>query len=151
MTLMLRPATPNDAMFIWRIRNDPDVRSHSIDTGQVPWPTHEAWYIRRLSDPGTRIFIAELHSSPFGFSRLEAHDVHWTISVALKGDSRGRGLGTALIHETTIWAHRHGIREVVALVRPENHASLHAFARCNYVYISSEQITGVEVHRLRHR
>ncbi|MEA2142954.1 MAG: Acetyltransferase domain, partial [Solirubrobacteraceae bacterium] len=54
------------------------------------------------------------------------------VSIALAPDLRGRGIGRVVLAMTSAAAAARGIRTIVASIRPENVASLRAFAAAGY-------------------
>ena len=42
--LTLRPATLDDARFIWECRNDPDARRESLHPELIPFAIHADWF-----------------------------------------------------------------------------------------------------------
>jgi RimJ/RimL family protein N-acetyltransferase len=124
----LRPATPADAARLLEWRNDPDVVRFSVSRRRVAASEHAAWLASRLADPHQRLWIAEEAGEPVGQVRVDLDDGAGTVSIAVAPAHRGRGIGSnmlrALLAEIEPDA---DVRDLLALVHPENAASLRAF------------------------
>src|SRR5947199_326111 len=51
----LRPATIDDARFLFRLRNDPVTRANSFRNDPIRFADHRAWLVARLADPSRRV------------------------------------------------------------------------------------------------
>jgi RimJ/RimL family protein N-acetyltransferase len=132
--IKLRAAAGEDAELLREWRNDPEVRAASRNSHAVDGPEHRQWLTRTLADPECDLLIAELDGEPIGQVRFEpgAEDAH-EISVTLAESSRRRGLGAALIRAGVAWIRRErGTARVIAEVRADNKASLHAFRKAGF-------------------
>jgi RimJ/RimL family protein N-acetyltransferase len=150
----LRPATMDDADVLLEMRNEPTTRRWSLDGTPIPRPHHLAWLERRLAAPDEgRIWVAELDGEVVGQSRIDVLG-HGSgeISVGLAPPARGRGLGGWLIREATARGEAElGLREVVAVIKPDNAASLRAFERAGYGGARTIERLGARVLVLTHR
>jgi RimJ/RimL family protein N-acetyltransferase len=130
-----------DADALLELRNEPTTRRWSLDGSRIPRSHHVAWLERRLASPeACRIWVAEVEGDPgsgwrvVGQSRIDVLG-HGTgeISVGLAPNARGRGLGGWLIRAATGRGMAElGLREVVAVIKPDNAASVRAFERAGY-------------------
>jgi RimJ/RimL family protein N-acetyltransferase len=144
--LALRPAGYGDCEQLRAWRNDPDTVAAS-NGREVEPSEHAAWLEAKLADPGCRLWIVERAGTPIGqvrAERLDGGDVE--LHIGLGPDARGQGTGTQAIHEAVSklpseW----GATGVVARVRPDNQASLRAFAKAGFV----DQMAGPELLVLR--
>jgi UDP-2,4-diacetamido-2,4,6-trideoxy-beta-L-altropyranose hydrolase len=132
--MTLRQATELDGRLLFEWANDPAVRAASFSTAPIAWDEHLTWLRARLVDPQSRLYIAELAGRPVGAARFALHIPRAVISVSLAADARGEGLGERLI---ALASHRlmaeSQVRGVDAWVRPNNAASMRAFAAAGYV------------------
>lgn len=128
----LRPATADDAARLLEWRNDPVVRELSFDTAEIDLDTHVAWLGRKLASATTRIFIVEVDAEPVGQVRLEAEDDQAEVHIGLASTARGRGIGREALRLALQAADELGAASVLARVKPDNQASLHAFAAAGF-------------------
>lgn len=93
----LRPATLEDAerLFVWR--NDPATRTASHNAGELDWNTHVDWLKRSLEDPNRQLMIALCEDVPVGTVRADKADGMWKLSWTVAPESRGRGIGSAIV------------------------------------------------------
>lgn len=133
--LALRAATQEDCERVWQWRNHPDIRRHALNPAEIDLATHRAWFATALVDPDKAMLIGEDGSGPVGVLRYDIREGGATISVYLVPGRQGRGLGPRLIEAGTDWlrVHRPKVAVIHAEIRPENVASLGAFAKAGFV------------------
>ena len=146
MPVDLRPARPGDEELLFEWANDPDTRAASFASAPIPWPTHVAWFERRVADPDTRLWIAQQDGVPVAQIRFERAGVVWLAAVVVAPDHRGRGLAASVIAAGTSELHRHTAEPAVALVKLGNDASVRAFLAAGY---RDEGIDATHPHRPR--
>ena len=59
-SLRLREARDNDCRDLWLWRNHPDVRKWTFNTKKITYSHHGRWFIRKLHDKNTQIYLAEI-------------------------------------------------------------------------------------------
>lgn len=130
----LRLADEADCEKVWRLANDPVVRAVSFSSQPISWETHVAWFRARLADPRCLFYVAEGADSAFiGQARYEIEDGEAVVSIAVCAEWRGRGYAPCILQSSaqSVFAGG-GIRRIRAYVKPENAASLRAFAKAGY-------------------
>lgn len=133
--MRLRDAQYNDRRFIWEVNNHPSVRRQSIRTDDIPWDAHVAWFDAIQEDAHRHLFIVECESRRAGVVRLDVaqDEPHAELSIAISPDHRGKGLGRASIRQAAALALEDPrVHTVVALIRPDNPASIRAFERAGF-------------------
>jgi RimJ/RimL family protein N-acetyltransferase len=135
----LRRATEADCQLLWEWCNDAMVRAHSFDSETISFAEHRRWLGRKITDLRCVLLIAcNGDAAPLGQVRYEVKDGEAIVSISVDESVRGRGYGTEILRlsaakmfaETTI-------RAIHAFIKPENIASLRAFARCGYLTTGS--------------
>lgn len=131
--VVLRPATPNDEALLLEWRNEPAAVRYSGTGLPVDAPVHARWLAARLTRPVQRLWIAEQSGEPVGQARVDDEAATGIVSISVAPAHRGRGIAAQILMallgemraDTTV-------RKLVALVHPENTASLRAFERARF-------------------
>jgi UDP-2,4-diacetamido-2,4,6-trideoxy-beta-L-altropyranose hydrolase len=149
-TLLVRRAGHDDCRTIWEWANDMATRSASFSSDSIPWDEHVAWFTKTLSDPACHIYIVlDGCRCPVGTVRYDDHGSEAIVSINLAPTHRGRGLGSAVLRSTTRALFRESnVRKIVALVKPENRASVSVFERAGYVPSGKTRVAGLDALRL---
>ena len=101
LEITIRHAKPGDFEALHRIFSDPLVVAGTL---QLPFPSAEMWR-RRLAEPPEGMFslVACLGDEVVGEISLHTHPTRWrmrhvaSISMAVRDDRQGQGVGTALM------------------------------------------------------
>jgi pseudaminic acid synthase len=144
-TSRLREAAVNegDARLIMKWRNDPTTRSVSFNQELKHWPQFWDEYRRNYFHaglPGPQILVAADEPLAFvGFERpKQAHHNDGStieITINVNPDVRERGHGLRALTEVESLLANLGYRRIVALVKPNNAASVRLFHRAKYVRV----------------
>jgi UDP-2,4-diacetamido-2,4,6-trideoxy-beta-L-altropyranose hydrolase len=149
-SVFLRRATADDSQLLWEWANDPAVRSASFSTFPIPWETHAAWFVEKLSQEKCLILIAEdEEGSPVGQIRFDGRpDGDCEVDVSIAPAKRGKGLAAVLIRNgaQSVLNERRWL-QVHAFVKPENYASRRAFESAEFRNLGEEDVNG---HRAVH-
>jgi len=130
--LLLRGAGLSDSDRVLAWRNDPATRAWSFSPKPVSADEHAEWLDRTLADPRHILLIIEHDGTALGQVRLDRDGSSATVSIALDPRARGRGLGEAALRETTRLADQVGLERLAARIKPDNAASLAAFAAAGF-------------------
>jgi RimJ/RimL family protein N-acetyltransferase len=137
--LTLRAATIDDAPRILAWRNEPTTVRFSGTRSPISDADHLAWLSRRLSDPDTRIWIADVEGVEVGQVRLERHGDGAEVHIAVAPEARGRGYGRTIIRAVQLrTSELEGIVRLVGRVHVANAASMRLFAHCGFEQVSVE-------------
>lgn len=140
--IQLAAATPKDARQWWEWSNDPGVRAVSFSSADIPWETHLQWFDERLGNSDCRLQMArDSKGKGLGQVRFDLGANEATISVSLAPGTRGRGLGTLLIWMACDQLFSESaIEQVVALIKPDNLASVRAFEKVGFVSTGETEV-----------
>lgn len=133
-----RPATMDDAQLLYDWRNHPSTRAMMFDSEPFTFEQHMEWLGRALGDTKVFLWVAELDGEPVGTVRLDrvAHAVV-EVSITTAPDKRGLGYGTRVLQHLLSGIGQNVlmqyVKAVVALIKPDNAASLKAFANAGFV------------------
>ena len=75
--IALSPATKDDADFLLTIRNHPETRRWSFETGEILPGEHRAWFLAALVDPARRLFVASITYLPGLLAFMAADKIPW--------------------------------------------------------------------------
>ena len=133
--LELREAEENDAELLWKWVSEPAVRTASFSSIPISWEEHREWFTRKLRDRNCFIFIAMDHqNAPVGQARFDLLSPDEAeIDVSISSANRGAGFGSLLIDigfEKLMSIT--SVLTVHAFIKPDNKASIMAFARANF-------------------
>jgi UDP-2,4-diacetamido-2,4,6-trideoxy-beta-L-altropyranose hydrolase len=129
----LRPATEADGRLLWEWANDAAVRANAFHSDPIPWETHQAWLAARLASVHSRIWIMERDGEPVGQIRYDRQGDVAEIGISVAAAYRGQGIGQALLGASCPRACAElQVRRLVALVKPHNRASAHAFEHAGF-------------------
>lgn len=132
--LRLSPAMAKDARLVWNWRNEVEARRNSPDPKRIPLKHHLAWFARKLQAPDCAILLAkDAKGRPVGQVRLDLDGQGAaTISLTVAKEARGKGYGTEMLRRVPTKVKGRRIRRLVALVKPDNLASVLAFVRAGF-------------------
>jgi len=146
----LRSARAADCRPIWFWRNDEETRRQSLDSSLIPYEVHERWFAQALSSDRRKLYVVLLEipnacvieREAVGVVRLDLDGRRGTVSIHLAPAHRGRGLGTAALRALADLAFDQlAVNELLASVKPDNHASLAAFAKAGFAIAETGAVT----------
>jgi RimJ/RimL family protein N-acetyltransferase len=137
--VILRPAREEDSRLIWTWRNDCLTRAMFVTTDPVPWEDHRQWYGRSLANPDRWILVGEDKDQPVGVLRLDRTCGRVAkISINVRPESRGRGVGREILALGAAFAVRLGLVCLEANIKAENVASIALFRGVGFDCAGSE-------------
>jgi len=96
--LRIRPARLADKDLLLEWRNDAGVRSRSFQSNLVSPDDHRKWFLARLADQTSRIYIVETESGlGIGQVRFERKADGWEVHYSIASFARGMGLGERVL------------------------------------------------------
>ena len=132
----LRPAEIEDCRPVWEMANSPEIRAVSFSSGHIPYEAHEKWFREKLSDKNTVFLVLRTDGTEViaGQIRFELKNQEWRISVSLKKDFRGKGLGSEMIKRGSaqLFALRKDAYKISAYIKKDNSASIRSFEKAGY-------------------
>jgi hypothetical protein len=117
----LRPAYPSDSMFVWMIRNAPDVRQVSGHPEYITLDSHDEWFGKFINE----YQIIMSNGVPAGSVRKFSSSYGCEIGIVLARDFRNVGIGRLAIMMATK-------KDDVARVHADNRASINAFVAAGF-------------------
>jgi RimJ/RimL family protein N-acetyltransferase len=150
VSLELHAVEEKHAELLLRWRNDDGTRRRSLSPEPVLWESHVDWLREKLADDDAVLFLGTLDGSAVGHVRVDRTTPRsGEISVVVAPEARGRGVGRELIATGSVEAARAlELEKIVAIVKPDNVASLRAFEHAGYARAGRERRRGHLVQRL---
>ncbi len=140
MTWQFRPARPEDAQWLWQLRNTPSVRLASLNTEPIAWHSHQDWLAATLADPAQRLWLAAPRqgAEAIGQLRLDFRTGQCLMSWSLMPEWQGLGLGKSLL---CTWCQGIDV-ELWAQIRLQNHPSNQIARAAGFTCVRQTDILG---------
>ncbi len=128
--LNLRKAALSDKEDVLAWRNDLETRAYSFQPQIVSEKEHEKWFSKLMQDKKRLLLIAFNGEKKVGAVRYDwLGEGHYEVNINLAPSMRGKGFGTELLKQSLTWVKG----RVIARVKEDNQASIHAFEKAGYV------------------
>jgi UDP-2,4-diacetamido-2,4,6-trideoxy-beta-L-altropyranose hydrolase len=139
-----RRANAEDVLLIYEWANDPVSRENSYFTEAIPLETHKAWFTKKLADPASMIFIAEVNGEPAGMLRYDLLEDHAVVGISVAERFRGKGLAPEFLKDTAkLYFEKHRL-PVEAFIKKQNLASVKSFEKAGYKKTREETVHGAD-------
>jgi RimJ/RimL family protein N-acetyltransferase len=143
--LIIRKADQTDMMTYFNWANDPEVRFNAIHSNNIALSDHVNWFIARINNPNSRLFIFEKESHPLGQVRFDKGEKGYEIDYSIGKEYRGEGYGKLMlfkaIKKLTSEDHRRPLT-INALVKVSNNSSNKVFMSLGFEKRSESNIDG---------
>ncbi len=138
--LRIKAAAERDLFLYFDWANDAEVRRHSLKQEPITLPGHTEWFLRRLSDAKTMLFVLEANGLPAGQTRFQRDGDEMKIAYSLDARFRGRSWGGELVrlglqealHRFRCEAGSRRPIRFTALVKEDNSASVAIFRKLGF-------------------
>ncbi|MHC8949276.1 N-acetyltransferase family protein [Sphingobacterium hungaricum] len=140
--LKIRLATLNDSITAFEFSNDPITRLNSFNTKPIEYEDHKKWWVSKLNDTDSIIYICEVENIPVGMVRFEKKDQNvYIIGITISENFRGKGLAEKFIRLSCdeVVSERNCLIE--AYIKFENKASIRIFEKSNFRFIEFLEIS----------
>lgn len=139
-----RRAGAEDVLLIYEWANDKVSRENSYFTEAIPLETHKAWFTKKLADPASMIFIAEVNGKPAGMIRYDVLEDHAVVGVSVAEQFRGKGLAPEFLKGTAKLYFERNTVPVEAFIKTQNQASIRSFGKAGYKKTRQEMVHGAD-------
>ena len=143
MQFKISVAKKKDSLEILDLSNDFEVRNNSFNSNKITSSEHIKWFEEKIKNKKSIFYVVRDEKDIFmGYVRFDEEDDNSCfITIHLKEEFRGKGIGTELIKKTTekVLSKSH-YSKVYSYIKKDNIASLKAFLKSNYVEISDKEI-----------
>lgn len=138
----VRRAHEEDSLRIWEIRNHPDIRKVSNNTGKIEFENHDNWFQKKyFYENNNFCFIADYGGEIVGYCRFDhkkEQDVY-IVSIAIDPGHHGKRFGGYLLAGAIAQAAI--TKNIIAQVFKENIISAKLFLRNGFeIYKEDENV-----------
>ena len=133
--IRLRQAEESDLIFLYKLRNEPIVRRNSFQTKLINPEDHKKWFLSKLKDQNSYLYIVEVSNKPVGQVRIDLEYDTGEINIALSQEYRGFGLGTLVTKKAchlTFKKYRY-VKKIVAHIKSNNLTSQRSFMKAGFI------------------
>ncbi|MFH1644460.1 MAG: GNAT family N-acetyltransferase [bacterium] len=145
-------AKKTDSLEILELSNDLEVRNNSFNSDEISLSGHNKWFEKKIENENTIFYVVRNEDNVFmGYVRFDKeNEDSCFITIHLKKEFRGKGIGTELIKQTTEKVLSESkYDKVYSYIKKNNLASLKAFIKSNFIQISDKEvINGFECYKL---
>jgi RimJ/RimL family protein N-acetyltransferase len=133
-------ATLKDSKDIWTWRNDPQTRRMFRSSDFVDWELHSKWFKLMLKRTDQFLLIGcDNQNEKVGMVRFDFKENNVAeISINLNPKKRGLKIAKPLLTQAIDYGIKLGIKEFIAEIKNENHASLYAFKGVGFEFVHEE-------------
>lgn len=128
----LRSVKNEDRDLLFRWVNDVECRRYAFQTQPIDYETHCRWFLEKMNNRKTKIFILTDEIKDIGQIRIEIRQGEALISYSIDTRFRGMGYGTKMVKLLEEWCVDNGIFELTAEVKKDNHLSRHIFLKLGF-------------------
>jgi len=145
----LRYVKDSDGRMLWDWANEPTVRQQSFSSDPIPWEHHLKWFAGKQQDPNCHQFIiCNDTGEPVAQVRFDGAD-QAEVGICVAATHRGKGYGTSSLELASAKLFRCSpVTQINAYIKPDNAASLHAFAKAGYRLAGTALVKGQEAVRM---
>ena len=124
----IKKAEAVDAEAVWNIRYAPEVNAVSQSQEVTPLPDHIAWFTRKYIDNLNNYCFVLCHEEKImGYCRYDKGEKGYVISIALRSECQGKGLGSYFLTNTLALLPKGAV--VLATIHKDNVGSQRLFEK----------------------
>jgi UDP-2,4-diacetamido-2,4,6-trideoxy-beta-L-altropyranose hydrolase len=148
--LRLKKTQASDLLTYFRWANDPEVRQNAVNTAAIPLDSHRNWFLSRIKNGSTSMYVAEKNGKAIGQVRFDRHENIAEIDYSVSKANRGKGLGQLML-KIALEEHLHHFPsvEISAMVKAGNTASGKVFLKLGFRRTGSTTKKGVRYEHYR--
>jgi|SRR3989344_887951 len=144
--MLIREANLGDMEFLFKLRNEPEVRAASWSFAQVECVKHVDWFHSILEDPNRMLYIMEDNGVSVGQVRYDGREDNAEVNISVSNLFYGNGYAsTGLKESAKIFFEKFPLVDIIfAHIKPDNAASVRAFEKAGYEHRGIVQYIGNE-------
>ena len=126
----LRPVSKSDIDFIYKIRNDPNIREYMFDTNEIDYKKHVEYWLDRMKNSVPSFIIVDENGNDVGLLKLDPiSDNKYSIGIIISVEYQGRGYGKEAVKEILSM---YKDATFIARVKVNNNKSIKLFESCGF-------------------
>jgi RimJ/RimL family protein N-acetyltransferase len=95
--LNVRKASKSDIELYFSWANDAVVRMQAFQNKKITFKNHESWFVKKLSDTNSCLYVIENHNVPIGQVRFDLNEKEAIIDYSIDSKFRGQGFGKEIL------------------------------------------------------
>jgi RimJ/RimL family protein N-acetyltransferase len=144
--IQIRSVTREDCRMLFNWRNHYKVRQYCINNKELDYTSHTEWFNNSIQNENLIMLIGVCNSEDVGMIRYDLFNnkQEAEVSIYIKPDKHGKGLGAELLYAGEEWLKQHQplVKRLKAKVLEQNVASIKLFHRTgfssDYIIFSKE-------------
>lgn len=137
-----RKAQEKDMLVLFNWSNEKLTRANSYSSEPISLENHKTWFAKKLADPNSLLFIAEVDKVPAGLVRYDIGEEHAVVGVIVSENFRGRGLAPLFLKETALSYFDACEKPIHAYIKINNVASVKSFEKAGYQPAGEKMVSG---------
>lgn len=135
--IQLERADNIDLIPLFKLANDPYVRSNSFTNKEITLEEHKSWFQNLLADASRLLLVAKIDNRLLGQVRFDRKDSEIVTSISVSSEFRGFGLGEILLRISLDKLHQEwpDAKSILAFIKNDNMASRFIFEKVGYSLI----------------
>ena len=139
----LRKVRVEDALQLWKLANNKEVRKNSFESGPIPYEQHVTWLKEKLASKASLIYVLDVSGVLVAQIRYDKKDGIAEIDYAVIPGFRGKGIGRKILQMTWKSASRKlGVKQVRGIVKANNKASIFSFFKAGFELVKDDNYLG---------
>jgi len=144
LEIKYRKVNADDLLLVFNWANEPTVRNNSYHSQFISLEEHTNWFKQKLQEKNSLIYIAEIDNEPAGMVRFEIAEEHAIVSIIVDQNFRGMSLASVFLEDCSKYYFDKNSKPILACIKSDNLASIHAFRKANYSFLREEIINNIK-------
>jgi RimJ/RimL family protein N-acetyltransferase len=143
--IVISKAELDDAQLYFEWANDRVVRENSVHREPILWDEHIRWFNEKINSGNSTFYLFKtMDKRPLGQLRFEHEQKQNWINFSIDKNFRGQGLGEVVIKIAIqqLIREKPGVKEINAVVKPDNIASVRAFEHNSFQLKRTYSVNG---------
>ena len=141
-----RPAINSDSKKLFDWKNDIEVKKNSFHSQEVSWQEHRDWFMKKLKDENSRIYILFSHTAEVGQIRFDRAGSTGVIDISIDSQHRLNGYGSEALRKLSLKMLDGWINKVTGYVKKSNAGSYKSFKKAGFKEEREEKIEGFDCY-----